>query len=202
MAQIDLTDFRREFSIQSSLMTRIDLEVVLTLSAFYKPSSFVEIGIFDGRTSKNILDCSPWIERYLGVDILYEKNPDYHDFDGVRERDPISGKKIVPCPTPGIMAKDDIRYKVSLLEEPDGITSELMAPADMIFIDGDHSLQAAQRDTAAALGALRGGSGVLIWHDYPSASGVREFINKYNPSRNHQITHVKGTCVCYELVNL
>jgi len=211
MGMMDITAFRSIFG-QSDykdrdykeacdglrLMPRCDFEVVAILSAFFQPRSFVEIGVFDGQTSKAILCESPWIEEYIGVDIIPENNPNYDELGALR--DPISGKIVGPCPNPGFKAKDDSRFRITLLDQPNGLKPEMISPADIIFIDGAHSYKAVQRDTRVALEALRDKTGVLIWHDYPNEPEVKKFIYKYNIFNNNRVTHIRDTSICFQHV--
>jgi hypothetical protein len=78
MGSMDIHAFRMVFGSKkmgspvienrgSQLTTDADIEVIKTLSSFFRPRVVVEIGIFEGATSKAVLDSSPWIEKYIMV---------------------------------------------------------------------------------------------------------------------------------------
>ena len=42
---------------------------------------------------------------------------------------------------------------------------------DFIFVDGSHSYDYVLNDSRKALSLLRGGKGIILWHDYPGWTG-------------------------------
>lgn len=210
MEHIDINAFRMIFGFKKDfsslgynplrLTGNFDLEVLSTFSMFFKPKLFVEIGVFRGETSKFILDNSPWIEKYTGVDMLPEKLPGYYfrEFDHCRNM--ITGEKLNPTNCPGVSALEDVRFSMLYLDKTDGLKSDMIYPADMVFIDGDHSYDGVKRDTINARASLRDGEGVLIWHDFPDAIDVVRFIGEYSLSKEHRVCHIQGTSVCFEIV--
>jgi hypothetical protein len=47
-----------------------DVKVLIALSRTFYPKTVIEIGIQRGETAKCILDNSPWIEKYIGIDVI------------------------------------------------------------------------------------------------------------------------------------
>lgn len=212
MGQMDIHAFRMVFGSKlrgypvdevhdSQLTADGDIEVLKTLSAFFKPKVMVEIGVFEGQTSKALLESSPWIQKYIGVDMFQDRLPKEYfvQFEGVKNR--ATGEAMQPVSQPGYKAKDDARFDIILLGKPDGLKPEMIALADMVFIDGDHGYEAVKRDTEAARAALKGRKGVLVWHDYLCTPGVKRFIDEYNTGDGgDSICLVVGTNMCFEIV--
>lgn len=86
------------------------------------------MGIQKGAIGKCILDNSPWIEKYVGIDVI----PTHIATLGIQRGE-------VPQ-IAGECVKDDSR--VELFVKPNGsrdLHSSDLPAADLIFIDGDHS---------------------------------------------------------------
>lgn len=67
---------------------------------------------------------------------------------------------------------------------------------DLIFVDGNHRLEYAQRDTENALKMLRGG-GCIAWHDYgnPDFPELTQFLDSLKLDK--PIYHVEDTMLCF-----
>ena len=87
-----------------------------------------------------------------------------------------------------------------LLDNENALKVEDVAPADMIFIDGDHRYEAVKRDSAIARKALRNNRGVLVWHDYADGLGVVRYIDECNIADGQKICLVEKTSICFEVV--
>lgn len=165
-----------------------DVKVLIALSRTFYPKSVIEIGIQRGGTAKCILDNSPWIEKYVGIDVI----PTYTTTLAVQRGE-------VPQ-IAGECVKDDPR--VELIVKPNGSRdlepSDLPA-ADFIFIDGDHSKEAVLQDTLLARQVIRKG-GIICWHDYGNnlVPGVTEIIDTLNILEGNHICFVEGTMVCFQ----
>jgi predicted O-methyltransferase YrrM len=190
MSTIQLDAFRgifksRKGNYQGGLLCDADREVLPGLVSAFRPRNFLEIGVYEGKTSKMILDQAPWIERYVGVDF----------------------KRIgpgLPWPHPGkfsgFMAEDDPRFSMIHLEGEGKWDIDDVGIMDMVFIDGDHSFEGVVKDTIKARQLLRDGNGVIIWHDYNNsgAMGVREYIHSHN--QENKIVWVEDSWICLEVV--
>jgi hypothetical protein len=73
-----------------------------------------------------------------------------------------------------------------------------LPPADVIFIDGDHSARGVTHDTELALAAIKPG-GTIIWHDYHDMPvvQVKPVIDKL-VSQGRTIFRVEGTWIAFE----
>ena len=77
---------------------------------------------------------------------------------------------------------------------------------DLIFIDGDHSIEAVKADTEAALSVLRDETSIIVWHDYgltsemvnwPTLEGIRLGLPL---EKRNSVFHVSNT-LCAILLN-
>ena len=63
--------------------------------------------------------------------------------------------------------------------------------ADLVYVDGCHDYEYAWADTRTAL-TLLSERGIILWHDFPSADGVRRCLMKFAESRQG-VYHIRGT---------
>jgi predicted O-methyltransferase YrrM len=163
-----------------------ELETLITLIASVSPKRVIEFGINEGRTAQAILEYVPGIEHYIGIDV-----PPGHVTAAAVQR----GE--VPQVAGGLVGVDP---RVQLIVREGGSQSLLpddLPEADAIFIDGDHSRDGVENDTALALTCVRSG-GIIIWHDYHDLGtvDVREVLNEmYGGGWN--LRHVKDTWLVF-----
>lgn len=171
-----------------SIYTGSDVEPLIAFSRSFHPKTVIEIGIQRGSTAKLILDNSPWIEKYIGIDVT-------SDYNTPLPQQQLEVPKIV-----GECVKDDPR--VELIIRPNG-TRDLnpsdLPVADLIFIDGDHSLNGVLYDTQLARQVVRKG-GIICWHDYGNYSvpSVSEAINSLNVKAGDQICLIENGTLCFQ----
>lgn len=169
-------------------MTGGEIEALIAFSRTFYPKTVIEIGIQRGETAKCILENSPWIEKYIGIDVV----PTYITTLPVQRGE-------VPQ-IAGELVKDDPR--VALIVKPNGSRdlkpSDLPA-ADFIFIDGDHSEQGVLLDTILARQIIRKG-GIICWHDYGNqpVPGVTKVIDSLNRKEGDHICLIKDTTLCFQ----
>ncbi|MFF2448915.1 class I SAM-dependent methyltransferase [Neobacillus sp. NPDC058068] len=165
-----------------------DVPALIALSRTFYPKTVIEIGIQRGETAKCILDNSPWIEKYVGIDVI----PTYIT--------PLAIQRGEVPQIAGECVKDDPR--VELIVKPNGSRdlepSDLPA-ADLIFIDGDHSREGVLEDTLLAREVIRKG-GIICWHDYGNhlVPGVTEVIDTLNMMEGNHIFFVEDTMICFQ----
>jgi len=176
-----------------------EFNVLMALSTWFKPEAVVEIGVYKGLTAKNILGNSPWIKRYTGVDIDSDKIGEEF-IRAYSESNELARNNREVQKEPGAEAKSDPRFRMVLLDNENALKVEDVAPADMIFIDGDHRYEAVKRDSAIARKALRNNRGVLVWHDYADGLGVVRYIDECNIADGQKICLVEKTSICFEVV--
>ena len=165
-----------------------DMRTLIALSRTFYPKTVIEIGIQRGGTAKCLLDNSPWIEKYVGIDVL----PTHTTTLSIQRGE-------VPK-IAGELLKDDPR--LDLIVKPNGsrdLKPSDLPTADLIFIDGDHSEEGVLFDTYLARKVIRKG-GIICWHDYGNHSvpGVSEVINTLNKNEGDHICFVEGTMICFQ----
>lgn len=178
--------------------------VLLALCRSIRAQRVVEIGVQRGETARMLLANCPWIEHYIGIDVLPGTTPTMAD-----QKSEVPGKgKAGEC------AKDDPRFE--LIQRKTGSAElapadvllwarspELASPdlgnVDLVFIDGDHSPGAVARDTILARAIVRPG-GVIIWHDYGARAGaISSIIDALNIYEGGHICLIEGTCCVFEI---
>ncbi|MDN4523636.1 class I SAM-dependent methyltransferase [Fictibacillus fluitans] len=165
-----------------------DLEPLISFSRVFRPKTIVEIGIQRGMTAKCLLENSPWIEKYIGIDVT----PDHKTTLHIQQNE-------VPT-IPGECVKDDSR--VELIVRPHG-SRELqpadLPKADLIFIDGDHSEEGVLFDTNLARQIIKKG-GIICWHDYGNhlVPGVQTVIDQLNINEGDHICLIENGLLCFQ----
>lgn len=168
-----------------------ELEILCVLVRSVNPKRVVEFGCNVGRTAKVLLRETPNIESYIGVDV----NPGYDFTCKVQQHE-------VPQ-NPGYLAKDDPRFSLLLSDRGTfDFGPKDLGPADVVFIDGDHSLAAVEHDSNLARDIIRPG-GMIIWHDYHTLEtvDVRRYLESLVALTGLDIKYVQGTWLAFLQVN-
>lgn len=168
--------------------TGFDVEPLIAFSRTFHPKTVIEIGIQRGATAKCILDNSPWIEKYIGIDVI----PSHHTSLIIQQNE-------IPQ-VPGDNVSNDPR--VQLIVKPNGtrdLTPADLPTADLIFIDGDHSESGVLLDTVLARQVIRKG-GIICWHDYgnPLVPSVTKAIDNLNKNEGVHICKIDNGLLCFE----
>lgn len=176
------------FDGERPLFMGYDVEPLIAFSRTFHPKTVIEIGIQRGETAKCILDNSPWIERYIGIDLT----PDSQTSLTIQQKE-------IPQ-IAGECVKDDPR--VELILKPNG--SRELSPydlptADLILIDGDHSSEGVLLDTLLARQVVQKG-GIICWHDYGNAlvPDVTAVIDELNIKEDNRICLIKNGFLCFQ----
>ena len=147
------------------------------------PRVIVEFGVNLGKTARLILDASPNVEHYLGIDVPNDHEP---RLEGQRSEIPFAAAKFV---------ESDPRFQL-LTRESTTLTREDLPHADAVFIDGDHSAIAVEHDSHLALDILRKG-GIIVWHDYGNPTvEVTEALDHLSAA-SWPIKHIEGTWLAF-----
>jgi len=159
-----------------------ELEVFLDLIAKRKPKVIVEFGIQRGRNASAALRNFPFIERYVGIDVL----PGYTTAMQCQRNE-------VPM-NAGELAANDPRFRLLLSKNGsyDLLAGDL-PKADFIFIDGDHSREGVLNDHALAMDCATYGA-CILFHDDNGRKEVQvtETLAELRES-GHNIDHIDGT---------
>ncbi|WP_255255277.1 class I SAM-dependent methyltransferase [Bacillus pseudomycoides] len=141
-----------------------------------------------GETAKCILNNSPWIEKYIGIDLAPGSQTS------------LSAQQHEVPQIVGEYVKDEPR--VELIIKPNGsrdIKPSDLPTADLIFIDGDHSLKGVMLDTLLARQVIRKG-GIICWHDYGNSTVIEVTIaiNSLNISEGDHICLIEHGMLCFQ----
>ncbi|ASS96794.1 class I SAM-dependent methyltransferase [Peribacillus simplex] len=166
-----------------------DVEPILAFSRTFRLKTVIEIGIQRGETAKIILENSPWIEKYIGIDLT----PDSQTTLSLQQGE-------VPQMA-GELVKDDPR--VELILKPNGtrdLTADDLPTADLILIDGDHSKEGVFLDTFLARQSIRQG-GIICWHDYGNSlvPDVTAVIDELNLTEDNLICLIQNGFLCFQI---
>jgi predicted O-methyltransferase YrrM len=166
-----------------------DVEPLLAFSRTFRLKTVIEIGIQRGETAKVILENSPWIEKYIGIDLT----PDSQTTLSLQQGE-------VPQMA-GELVKDDPR--VELILKPNGtrdLTAADLPIADLILIDGDHSKEGVLLDTLLARQTIRQG-GIICWHDYGNSlvPDVTAVIDELNLTEDIHICLIQNGFLCFQI---
>lgn len=153
---------------------------LLTLGALAKqlsPKLVVEFGTFMGGSTLAMASNLPESSQIVTVDL----EPDHR-----RDHEHGMGVGLLEFEVGSLFR--GTRYE-SIIEQRYANTVEfsdedLVAKADLVFVDADHTYEFAKRDTQTALRLLKPG-GVILWHDYswapenPECVGVTKTVNEF-----------------------
>ena len=166
---------------------KVDVDVIIALTNAFRPKTFLEIGINLGHTARRVLQFSPFIQSYVGIDIPFESKE-------------TAGKQAYEVPEiPASEVKDP---RVKIVTRPFGVKNidpVELGTFDFIFIDGDHSYEGIEIDTEYCEKILNPG-GVISWHDFPSLPFVYKYIMESNAKySNERIICVQDTLIAFRI---
>ena len=173
--------------LHKNYLVKDEMEVLVALMRNVSARLVAEFGCRDGRTAKVLLHNVPTIERYIGVDVPMSYQPG------------LPHQKSEMVLHPGYYVADDplfeliIRDRGSLDLHPNDLPE-----CDAVFIDGDHSAMAVERDSALAQAVLKPG-GIIIWHDYHNDQivDVRQVVDRLSDNLGWPICAVKDTWLAF-----
>jgi len=141
-------------SLNNPYLGTRETAIVVRLVSSVAPLVVAEFGVQLGKTAKAILDATPSIETYIGIDVAWH----------FRTRLKCQQSEVPSAA--GLYARDDARFKLLRLELGSAaLAPDDLEPIDAAFIDGDHSAAGVLADSVLARDLLRPG-GVVVWHDY------------------------------------
>jgi len=158
-------------------------QLVAGLILSVNPRVVVEFGVNLGKTARLILDASPAIEHYLGIDVPPDHDP----------RLAVQRNEIPKAAAQYVLG--DSRFQLLYRESTTLQISDLPV-ANAVFIDGDHSAIAVRNDSLLARAIITRG-GIIVWHDYANpVAEVTEVLDQF-VADGWPIQHIEGTWLAF-----
>lgn len=189
-------------------ITLVDQIVLLCMDELIQPESILEIGTFQGFTTK-LFAMNSGASVIFSVDLPLRKeniiknlepdavlvDGDYND-DYLRDVQNQSGELYLAHLPP------EKRKAVRLVKQ-DSTTLNFQAnfgKIDLCFVDGGHHYDVVKSDTEKALGVMT--AGVIVWHDFSSV--IHSDVTSYVTERSVQnrIFHVNGSLCAFQVVGI
>ena len=142
------------------------------LASYLKPRLLVEIGTQRGGTTLLLIQNAGPEARVVTLDVL---SPAEHPEIGCAFRGTPWEKQIE------LLCGDSRTFD----------WSPWQGQADLVYVDGCHEYECVWADTKTALGLLSN-QGVIVWHDFPSANGVRRCLMELASSQRG-VYNLRGT---------
>lgn len=151
-----------------------ELLVLVELIQTSKPMACFEIGTFDGRTTLNMAANTPEETLIYTLDLPRDQ----------------MGRTVFPLDPLDLDVLDKemsgVRYRGTAWENKvqqlygDSANFDYtpyQGKIDFVFIDGSHTYEYVLSDSRNAITLLRGGKGIILWHDYTTWPEVRKAVN-------------------------
>ncbi len=151
-----------------------ELLVLVELLQALQPAACFEIGTFDGRTTLNMAANTLQEAVIYTLDLpreqidrtalpLHSSDLDWADKEtsGARYRGTVWEHKIQQ------LCGDSATFDYAPYQDK----------IDFVFIDGSHAYEYVLSDSRNAIALLRGGKGIILWHDYTTWPSVRKAID-------------------------
>ena len=192
--------------IEIGSITLVDQIVLLALMDICAAKTILEIGTFQGYTTRMFLENCSSASKVISVDLPRVDDIDHENFDkdlilsdgDYNDRYLTSLRDLKG----EIYLKDlDQSYFNRLLLVKQNSTTidykTLYGDIDFAFIDGGHDINTVRMDTQRVRNAVK--LGVIVWHDFSSNihSGVTHFLE--NENENSSIFHVTGSLCAFEI---
>jgi hypothetical protein len=151
--------------------------------------TFFEIGTNRGRTTWTVARSNPELTLYT-LDVPISQRPDatafpLHEVDRMLFRDSSCGEAF----------RDTAEgERITQLWGDSGTFdfSPYAETIDCVYIDGSHTYEYAQRDSASALSMLSP-YGAIVWDDYGNFPGVYQAVLEFARTHDHPVYHLFGT---------
>lgn len=181
LAQYDVL----KYYVNKMFTPAMDVVALLQLIATYKPKTFLEIGTNQGQTTQIIADNFPNMQIVTcdpGDQLTEEQRNEHQSGEHLPQSE--IGARVAGYPNVKVIKKAfaDIDWGGQTF--------------DFIFIDGDHSYEAALQDSLLAA-KLVNHPGVLAWHDVDNGAvpGVKKALDELTELA--PIIHIEKTMIGY-----
>jgi hypothetical protein len=189
-------------------ITLVDQVALVLFVKLFKPKRCIEIGTFKGFTTRLLLDNTNNDCEVVTIDLpstltesmsatdetLARKNGEYND-EYLTVIQATEGQPHLN----GITAAQLNRLR---MVKSDSTTLDFLTEfesAEMVFIDGGHSLKIVKADTENAKKIVN--KGVIVWHDF--SSGLHTEVSDYINSLAHSnlVFHIENSLIAFQFIN-
>ena len=173
-----------------------ELVTIISLIKAADPQRMFEIGTYDGRTTLNMAaNSSPAAEVYT-LDLPKAEGKD------AQLRLEESDRKYIEKEISGATYRGTQQESKITQVYGDTATydfSPFFGTVDLVFVDASHSYEYVLNDSRVSLKMLRGGKGIILWHDYDAWDGVTKALNELRASTPEfrELKHIQGTSLAY-----
>ena len=215
----------KNLSYESGNISFYELLIINTLVKIKNPKRVLEIGTFNGRTTRNIAS------NIFSVHQYYDDLPCIHTVDlplenktqeKVNTHLQIEDGTVFNVDERGFIGRErklfEGQFEAQFIHQVWSDSALLDASCfpeyspedvsfDFVFIDGSHSYEYAKSDTLFALKHIKE-CGIILWHDYGCGGtdgwpGVVKWIHEYyynmNEEKKKNIFHIEGTSIVIQL---
>jgi len=180
--------------VEHGNMTHEELYSICLLERCVRPKAIFEIGTFNGNTTFHLALNAPPESRIWTLNLPGEKVAPLFSHsaqDRMVVRDKVrSGERFHNTPEAARITElfgDSALFDYSLFKNN----------MDFVLIDAGHEYESVKNDTNKALEMLTD-SGWLVWHDYPTAPGVADFLDEF--ARGENVFRIPNTRLAYSQI--
>jgi hypothetical protein len=187
--------FKNYFRKSSFKKDKVSANILLEQIEIYKPKTFLEVGVFQGVTSRNVCEKLNQINKgnfsFHGIDIFEDTNADVDNLEMTTKHNKISNPlkhfifNIVL--RKNLFSKNSIynflkKFKNNVYLNKGFSEVELpkieMSKIDMIFLDGGHSYRTVRNDLTIILKNIKKNK-IIICDDYNQINyGVKKAVDE------------------------
>jgi len=189
------SSFKKDINSANILLEQIEI---------YKPKNFIEVGVFQGVTSRNICQKLHEIHKdefkFHGIDIFEDTNNEIDNHEMTKKHNRLSNpfkhlifniilkKNLFSIESIGTFLK---KYKNNVQLHKGYSDTELpkidMVNIDMIFLDGGHSYETVKSDISIILKNIKKNK-IIICDDYDQTTyGVKKAVDEFK----NQVSEIK-----------
>lgn len=180
--------------VEHGNMTHEELYSICLLVRCVRPKTIFEFGTFNGNTTFHLaLNTLPesriWTLNLPGEDIAPVFSHSAQDRIVVRDKT-LSGERFHNTPEASRIRElfgDSARFDYSSFKDK----------MDFVLIDAGHEYDYVKNDTTKALEMLTA-NGWLVWHDYPTAPGVADFLDEF--AQKEKVFRIPNTRLAYSQI--
>ena len=177
----------------------------------YKPKNFLEVGVYQGVTSRNVCEKLKIIHNtnfnFFGIDLFEDSNTDLDNKEMTVKHNRISNpikhlifnlilKKDLNCmdSVKSLLGKFQSNTKLLKGFSEEQLLNLDLEKIDFVFLDGGHSYETVKKDLEILISKLKAGK-IIICDDYDQASyGVKKAVDELS-SKVTEIKDLNGRLV-------